>query len=174
MIELVLLLAATCVAEIDLQDDAEECVVMWSINARTAARRHVSLLTQTLNYNAYWDPRRDQAQKVWIGELLPGDHKPPHWPERRSWDAEKSNWFRYVAAAERFVAAGGPRNSCRADHYGGTPGDGKHADDKAPCPQARRVRCLRNELQAYWDAGPCRRARRRGMIPADAAARPGQ
>jgi hypothetical protein len=164
-----LLLAQTCVAEIDLQASSAECVVMWSINLRTAEQRSVALQTQTLDYNSYWDPRTNKLAKRWIGELLDGQ-KPEHWPAARSWAVALPLWRQYLATAREFVAH--PVDACmQATQYGGTPGDGVHADDDPPCPYARRVRCLVDERQAYWNTRPCRAARRRGgALPASVAA----
>ena len=72
MIELVLLLAQTCVAEIDLQNDPRECVEMWAINEAHAERRNITLAEQTRQYNAFWRraaARRGRAVAVGSGEL---------------------------------------------------------------------------------------------------------
>lgn len=177
MLDLVLLLAMTCVAEIDLQDSPAECVAMWSVNERTARRRDISLAVQTRAYNAYWRNPRARAGRPWIAELDTSGNAPEHWPSKRSWKRSQPLWDAYVDAAEQFVAgafAGSSGLVCpAADHYGGIPGDGLHADDAAPCAGARRVHCLPGERQAYWAVRGCRVARRaRSTSAAVAAARP--
>ncbi|MDP6424607.1 MAG: hypothetical protein QGG14_07680 [Planctomycetota bacterium] len=177
MLDLVLLLAMTCVAEIDLQGSPDECVIMWSINERSAERRGVSLERHTRQFNAYWRNARARRGRPWIEQLDATDRQPADWPSRRSWERERPKWHRYVEAAERFATEhfkGQQHTACaRADDYGGDPDDGKHADDAAPCAQARRVRgCVAEARQAYWDTRPCRYARRRKgrSIPATLAA----
>ncbi len=173
MIELILLLAQTCVAEIDLQDKPVECVVMWEINARNADRRGRTLAEQTRAFNAYW--KNTHNGRRWIAELDTAPEPPEHWPSRRNWERERPKWDQYLEAAERFVIErfkGTYTPVCRAaNSYGGIPDDGKHADDPAPCARAERVSCLEGERQAYWNTKPCRIKGRRGRpIPADVAA----
>lgn len=168
---LILLLAQTCVAEIDFQETADECVVMWQINARTAERRGVSLQFQTRRYNAYW--RVPHTTKAWVGRLKADGSQPEGWPADRSWLRAQPNWTRYLTKAERFLQGELAVVSCGADSYGGTPGDGLHADDAAPCAQALRVHCVAGERQAYWDTARCRAARRsnrKGPLSAAVAA----
>ncbi len=171
MIELVLLLAQTCVAEIDLQNDPRECVEMWAINEAHAERRNITLAEQTRQYNAFWRRPAARRGRPWIEQLTTQDRPPKDWPTRRSWKRESPLWFGYVVAAEKFAVEhfrGSPRVSAcvaaGADHYGG-PVDGKHADDAAPCAFARAVQCVDGARQVYWNTGPCRRARRaRGRV----------
>jgi len=177
MLELVLLLAHTCVAEIDLQDSADECVVMWSIAERKAEQRGIELGRQVRAHGAYWRNPRAQRARPWIPQLGAHGVKPADWPRRRSWRRELPKWHRYVDAAERFAVEhfkGTPHPlRCSADDFGG-PVDGKHADDAAPCAGAVAVECLPGARQAYWNTGPCRAARRaRGrvrVLPAHVAA----
>lgn len=186
---LVLLLAQTCVAEIDLHTDGvEECVVMWSINLATAERRDVTLRVQTLAYNAYWDRRnrKHRDRRPWIAQLAGvGEPAPAAWPSRRSWSNAVPKWHAYLAAAAAFVELSrsgafeplrcglyGRRSRHRyePEQYGGFVLDG------APCRAARRLSCLSgSERQAYWNTRPCRTARRRARasgatIPAHIAA----
>ena len=156
MAALILLLAQTCVAEISLQKDPSECAVMWSINARTAERRQVTLKQQTLEYNAYWD-KRSKDRRLWIGNLKDSYAMPEGWPgSEKSWKARAGLWMAYLDKAVEFILWPPERLLCpRAGSYGGTPGDGIGADDEAPCPEARRVRCMRGELQAYWNVTRC-------------------
>ncbi len=185
MLELVLLLAQTCVAEIDLQERPDECPIMWEVNAYHAERRRISIAQQTREFNAYW--KVEHTSRAWIGALaLDPDAEPAGWPvERGRWARWAPRWAAYLQAATKYVGAlppsvaapvcrydGRPRRLA-ADTYGGTPDDGKHADDPKPCAQARRVRCLPGELQAYWNSAKCRLARRRSRpraIPARIAA----
>lgn len=184
---LALLLAQTCVSEIDLHTDGvPECVVMWSINLATAERRGVTLSAQTLAYNAYWDRRsKTRDKRPWIAQLGPRDAPAPAlWPSRRRWDDAVPKWYAYLDAADAFVAlsaAGGveplrcrlyerrSRQRFAPEQYGGFVLDG------APCAAARRLSCLKgSERQAYWNTRPCRVARRRAAgrksIPAHIAA----
>ena len=176
MLELVLLLAHTCVAEIDLQDAPDECVVMWGIDERLAAQRGVELGQQVREHAAYWRNPRAQRARPWIPQLdVHARAAPADWPARRSWDREREKWIAYVEAAEQFATEhvrGTPRAPvcARADDYGGTPDDGVHADDAAPCTRAQRVTCMAGERQAYWNTGPCRVARRGRAISAKLAA----
>jgi hypothetical protein len=181
MLDLILLLAMTCVAEIDLQTSPDECVEMWSINAENADRKKMPLERHTLRFNAYWRNPRAQRARPWIPQLTVHADKPADWPKRRSWKRERERWIAYVEAAERFAVAHfkgetpiGVAAAAGADDYGGIPDDGKHADDAAPCGLARRVRrTIPGARQAYWDTAPCRvarRARRRGTLPAAVAA----
>ncbi len=167
-----LLLAQTCVAEIDLQDSPAECNAMWEINQLRARRRGVTLEQHTLDYNAYW--KVPHTSRRWIGELDFGDAPPEHWPRNRSWPKERPRWAMYLQEAELFVALGDLRPLvCPGAHnYGGIPDDGLHADDP-PCPGAKRIYCrgLRQPThQAYW-GGKCQsRPRQRSTIPASVAA----
>ena len=175
MLELVLLLAQTCVAEIDLQKNTKECEVMWAVNSREADRRGVSLTKHTRQFNAFWDPRT-KVQRLWIEGLGFTGLEPEHWPKNRSWEREAHRWEAYLTASALFVDSLKYEQdlTCRmANDYGGDPDDGKYADDYAPCPQAVRVKCLRREHQAYWNTRPCRRARRNSarLISAAAASR---
>lgn len=171
---LILLLAQTCAAEIDLQKAPDECYIMWEVNARLAKRRGVDLATQTLQYSAYWRSKSDT--RLWIRELGLAAERPKSWPSERSWKREAPKWRAYCAAAADFVKqviAGSYRARCRRAYgYGGIPDDGLHADDPAPCALAKRVICMPGELQAYWDTRYCSRARRnrRRIIPAKVAA----
>lgn len=170
MLSLVLLLAHTCVAEIDLQDTPAECVVMWEINERKAEQRGIELGRQVRAHGAYWRNPRARRARPWIPQLGAHGVKPADWPARRSWARELPKWHRYVDAAERFAVEhfkGTPRAPlcARADDYGGTPDDGVHADDAAPCAGAEPVVCMAGARQAYWNTGPCRAARRaRGRV----------
>lgn len=171
---LVLLLAITCVAEIDLQESTDECVVMWSINERAAQRRRVSLADQTRGYNSWW--KVEHKSRRWIEQLsLDETARPERWPKSLSWSKYQPRWHAYLDRAVEWLADPARGNVCRAaQHYGGTPDDGVHADDAAPCQQAKRVRCLARESQAYWNTTPCgiarRRAARARALPARVAA----
>lgn len=172
---LVLLLAQTCVAEIDFQIKPDECYVMWEINVRQAKRRGVDLATQTRAYSAFWRSKSDARQ--WIRGLTLSDKPPKTWPADRVWRAMAPRWLAYRIAAADFVERvrkGTYRARCRrARSYGGKPDDGIHADDPAPCARAKRIVCLPDELQAYWDTRYCRYAsrKRRPPIPAEVAKR---
>ncbi len=162
---LVLLLAQTCVAEIGFPERTTECVAMWEINARTAARRGVDIVEQTHAFNAYWRSEARRVRRPWVQELTLEGAAPPTWPRAAaSWASHRVRWLRIVARAERFVTAypeGRHRSVCAgADDYGGTPDDGKGADDAPPCPQALRIWCIPGALQAYWRLAGCRAARR--------------
>ena len=180
---LALLLAQTCVAEIDLHTDGvPECVVMWSINDATAKRHGVTLQAQTLAYNAYWDRRsKARERRPWIAQLGPrGSGAPAAWPTRRRWADAEPKWHAYLDAADAFVAVTDreplrcrlyerrSRHRFEPEQYGGYTLDG------APCRAARRLSCLSgSERQAYWNTRPCRdarRARARKAIPAQVAA----
>ncbi|MHC4648700.1 MAG: hypothetical protein ACYTBJ_24860, partial [Planctomycetota bacterium] len=151
MTELALLLAMTCVAEISLQKDPTECVLMWQINQETAERRGVTLQDQTLAFNAYWDPR-SKDNRHWIAELDEDGTRPPSWPgESVSWRIHRVRWLRYLKAAERFLVAPGKHQCPRAKDYGGAI-DGRHADDHPPRKCYRREKCLNGQtLQWYWN-----------------------
>jgi hypothetical protein len=182
---LVLLLAQTCAAEIDLQPKPDECFEMFGINSYNAARKRITVAQQTRRFNAYW--KVEHTTKAWIGALsLDSTKAPAGFPARRgAWAGSKwsKRWARYVVAATRFVERNrGTAVMCTdvksgaelaATDYGGTPGDGVYADDDAPCPEARRLSCIEGEKQAYWATRGCSRARRArvrsGSITAAAA-----
>ena len=156
---LVLLLAQTCVAEIGLQPDPAECVVMWEVNARTAGRRKISIQKQTRAFNSYW--KIEHKARAWVEQLTLVGDEPALWPSDAGWERLAPRWLAVVARARRFVdeyPRGAHKAVCAgADTYGGTPGDGVGADDAAPCGgRALRITCLPGELQAYWHTGGCR------------------
>ena len=161
---LVLLLAQTCVAEISFPFKTTECVAMWEINARVAARRQVDIIEHTLQFNAYWRSASQRGVRPWIGALSLDDAKPEGWPAKLSWDAHRGRWRAVVARARQFVRdypRGLHRSVCPgADDYGGDPDDERGAEDSAPCPEALRLTCIPGALQAYWRLAGCRAARR--------------
>ncbi len=156
---LILLLAQTCVAEINFPSSTAECVAMWEINAREADRRNVDIVQHTHQFNTYWRSAKRQARKPWVVALAVDGSRPLHWPRRLSWAKRRGRWLRIVARATKFVAEypeGRHRAVCRgADDYGSATIDG------APCPESIRVDCVPGSLQAYWNNRTCRDARRR-------------
>lgn len=161
---LVLLLAQTCVAEISFPSGTDECVAMWEVNARNAARRRVDIFQQTREFNAYWRSSEQRAQRPWVGELALDGAQPAQWPAHLSWERHRGRWGAVVERAGQFVLdyrLGRHRAVCPgADDYGGDPDDDAGAEDSAPCPEAIRLTCIPGALQAYWRLAGCRAARR--------------
>ena len=167
---IVLLLAQTCAAEIGLQPEPDECVVMWEINARAAERKKVTVAEQTLAFNAYWDPRVAHTSRRWIGELRADGVEPEHWPTNLRWPGHAPRWQRYVERSRQFVVEsvrGLHKPVCAAaDDYGGDPDDEAGAEDPAPCVGAERVACVPGQRQAYWITALCRRRGRPAIASA--------
>lgn len=159
---LVLLLAQTCVAEINIPMGTDECVAMWEVNARNASRRGLTVAQQTREFNAYW--RMPHTSRAWIGALTLDGAEPVGWTPRLPWARHRARWLAVVERAKRFVAdypRGRHRSICPgADDYGGIPDDGVGAEDPAPCRDAVRVACIPEAKQAYWRLAGCRAARR--------------
>lgn len=157
MTALILLLAQTCVAEIGFRDNAAECVVMWAVNQRRADIREKELGPYTQEFNAYWDSPKQRLSRPWIQHLNHWGTQPEHW-ESGAWSTYRRRWAVYLDTATAWLS--NQTDPCpRAGNYGGTPNDGKGADDPIPCNgYARRVRCLPGELQAYWDLRYCHAA----------------
>ena len=160
---LVLLLSQTCVAEISFPSKPLECVAMWEINARTAARKRIDIIEQTHDFNAYWRRPSQRAARPWIAELGLEGAEPAGWPANLKWERHRARWLAVVARA-RVFAHDYPRGRhlavcAGADDYGGDPDDEQGAED-TPCPQAVRIQCIPGALQAYWRLTGCRAARR--------------
>ncbi len=154
---LVLLLAQTCIAEIDFPSNTTECVAMWEINANTAKRRSITIAQQTRQFNTYWRSPTRQARKPWIKHLNADGDQPKGWPKGTRWDRHRGRWLRVLARAKRFVRdwnRGKYRRVCRgAQDYGGR-------THPKPCARAVLVDCLPGSSQSYWSIKGCRAARR--------------
>lgn len=161
---LILLLAQTCVAEISFPTDTVECVAMWEVNARNAARRGIDIAQQTREFNAYWRSSAQRARRPWIARMGLGGAEPPGWPAHLPWGRHAGRWRAVVARARQFVQdypAERHRSVCPgADDYGGDPDDARGAEDDKPCPEAIRLTCIPGALQAYWRLAGCRAASR--------------
>lgn len=184
-IALALMLAQTCVAEIDLQIDTAECYAMLEINADAARRKAVTLERQTRKFNTIW--KHENPARPWILHLTSDASVAPQgWPAKRGpWGGRwAARWESYLQLARVFLSnqAGGRWDiaiglcidkrgrELKPDNYGGDPDDGgKNADDPKPCARARRVRCFPRELQAYWNTTRCWAKRRARTIPASVA-----
>lgn len=153
---LALFLAQTCVAEISLQPDPEECRQMWDINFRRAERRGETLEQHTRAFNAYWRNPAHRTKRPWIAKLGQGE-MPEGWPgEHASWATHRPRWLAYLQAAREWLLDPDKGERCpSAMNYGGIPGNGKGADDPAPCVGATRVMSCRGH-QAYWNVSKCR------------------
>lgn len=146
---LALMLAMTCVSEIDFQPSPAECMVMWSINDRTARRRKLTIEQQTLAFNSFWD-ERNATKRPWIANLRLDGERPDGFPENLDWEHFRPMWTRYLNAAKRYATE--PR-----------PGICRHANDYAAptmgpaCDGATPILCLPGQKQAYWDNRTCKR-----------------
>lgn len=136
MIELAVLLAQMCVAEIDFPATPAglvECQIMWSINDQTAQRwddgaRPGSTIVEVVHlYNSTWkctdracDTRRMKRNR----ELNAVGTRPQHWDRDSDWQRYRKRWLTMVRYAIKWLADDRPRphttRQCwRANHYGG-------------------------------------------------------
>lgn len=160
--DLALLLAQTCAVEISLQPSANECPLMWAVNARRGERAGVSLAAQVRAHTPYWRSAYRRSLRPWIAQLSRSGERPADWPDTMSWPRHRPRWLRYVVAADAFVAAldAGirPRHAGKADTYGARCDDdairGRRTCDLPPCEGAQRVP-LGRTLQTYWDTDTC-------------------
>lgn len=136
MIELAVLLAQMCVAEIDFpatKDGLVECQIMWSINDDIAERwgdgdRPGTTIEDIIDlYNSTWkcEGRRCDTDRMKRNrELNAAGTRPLHWDKSSDWQRYRPRWLYMVQYAKAWLGAGRPkpeptRQCWRANHYGG-------------------------------------------------------
>ncbi len=172
MIDLVVLLAQMCVAEVNF-GAAAECMTMWSMMRDKASARGVRLDAQIADYNSIFRVRSDGSWLVrtsrarWIRGLGAEMREPEGWPPDLRWSYHVDDWLAIYAAATQFMYDAVPHPCPRADEYGGD------CDDEiAACDPPRacwiRVRCGVTR-QAYWSTDACASGRRVALPAARAS-----
>lgn len=150
-LNLILILAQTCAAEVgftDWSEDSDECVLMWEINDRNSKIKKPkrSLATQTKLYNSYWKYSKENRPRPWIAYLNYEGSKPKYWPKKLKWSNHMYIWLNYLHNAEKFVkerrqSTYKPKRCALASEYGGK--------NERPKGKYVQVNCG-NTKQRYW------------------------